>query len=81
MSVIVAIVVGGLETLNLIGDRLGLTDGGGFWGAVGGINNNFGVLGYGIVGLFLISWLVSYMVYRAKRYDEIEVSISSKAQG
>src|SRR5271166_4541983 len=31
VSVIVALVIGGLETLNLIGDQLGLTDGGGFW--------------------------------------------------
>ena len=75
VSVLVAVVVGGLEALNLIGDQLGLTDGGGFWGAIGYINDNFGVLGYGIVGLFLISWLVSYVVYRAKRYDDIEVSI------
>jgi HoxN/HupN/NixA family high-affinity nickel-transporter len=28
VSVVVALVVGGLETLNLIGDQLGLTDGG-----------------------------------------------------
>ncbi len=34
VSVIVAVIVGGLETLNLIGDQLGLTDGGGFWGVV-----------------------------------------------
>ena len=32
VSVVVALVVGGLETLNLIGDQLGLSDGGGFWG-------------------------------------------------
>jgi high-affinity nickel-transport protein len=74
VSVVVAVVVGGLEALNLIGDQLGLTDGGGFWGAIGAINDNFGILGYGIVGLFLVSWLISWVVYRAKRYDEIEVS-------
>ena len=74
VSVIVALVVGGLETLNLIGDQLGLTDGGGFWGAIGSLNDNFGVLGYIIVGIFVVAWLVSYLVYRANRYDEIEVS-------
>ena len=73
LSVLVAIVVGGLEVLNLIGDQLGLTEGDGFWGAIGAINDNFGVLGYIIVGLFLVGWLVSFLVYRAKRYDEIEV--------
>ena len=42
VSVVVAVVVGGLEVLNLIGDQLGLTDAGGFWGAIGAINDNFG---------------------------------------
>jgi nickel/cobalt transporter (NiCoT) family protein len=74
VSVVVAVVVGGLETLNLIGDQLGLTDGGGFWGAIGSLNDNFGVLGYLIVGIFIAAWLISYVVYRVNRYDEIEAS-------
>ncbi len=74
VSVVVALVVGSLEVLNLIGDQLGLTDGGGFWGAIGSLNDNFGVLGYLIVGIFIVAWLVSYLIYRAKNYDEIEVS-------
>ena len=74
VSVIVAVVVGGLEVLNLIGDQLGLTDGGGFWGAIGAINDNFGILGYLIVGIFLVSWLVSFLIYRAKGYDAIEAT-------
>jgi len=73
-SVVVAVVVGGLETLNLVGDQLGLTDGGGFWGAIGALNDNFGVLGYVIVGVFVVAWLVSFVVYRLKRYDEIEAA-------
>ena len=73
-SVIVAVVVGGLETLNLIGDQLGLTDGGGFWGAIGSLNDNFGVLGYVIIGIFVVAWAISYVVYRINRYDEIEAS-------
>ena len=74
VSVIVAVVVGGLEVLNLIGDQLGLTNGGGFWGAIGAINDNFGILGYLIVGIFVISWLVSFLIYRAKGYDTIEAT-------
>jgi high-affinity nickel-transport protein len=38
------------------------------------INDNFGILGYMIVGIFVVSWLISFIVYRAKRYDEIGVS-------
>ncbi len=74
VSVIVAVIVGGLETLNLIGDRLGLTDGGGFWGAIGSLNDNFGMLGYVIVGVFVAAWAISYVVYRVNGYDEIEAS-------
>ena len=70
-SVVVAVVVGGLETLNLIGDQLGLTDGGGFWGMIGALNDNFGEIGYLIIGIFVLAWLVSFVVYRLKRYDEI----------
>ncbi|MGD0641415.1 MAG: HoxN/HupN/NixA family nickel/cobalt transporter [Roseiarcus sp.] len=76
VSVVVAVVVGGLETLNLIGDQLGLTDGGGFWGAIGTLNDNFGMLGYLIVGIFVVAWLVSFIVYRLKGYDKIETVAS-----
>ncbi len=74
VSVVVALVVGGLEVLNLIGDQLGLTDGGGFWGAIGSLNDNFGVLGFVIVGIFIAAWLISYAIYRVNRYDEIEAT-------
>ena len=74
VSVVVALVVGGFEALNLIGDQLGLTAGGGFWGAIGAVNDNFGTLGYVIVGIFLIGWLISFIVYRANGYDAIEVT-------
>ena len=74
VSVVVAVIVGGLEALNLIGDQLGLTDGGGFWGMIGALNDNFGMLGYLIVGLFVVSWAVSYAVYRINGYDDIEAT-------
>jgi high-affinity nickel-transport protein len=73
VSVVVAVIVGGLEALNLIGDQLGLTDDGGFWGAIASLNDNFGVLGYIIIGIFIVAWLISYVVYRVNRYDEIDV--------
>ncbi|WP_237479729.1 HoxN/HupN/NixA family nickel/cobalt transporter [Lichenibacterium dinghuense] len=70
VSVAVAVLVGGLEALGLVADRLKLE--GGFWDGVGALNDNFGVLGLVIVGLFLVSWAVSVAVYRYKRYDEAE---------
>jgi high-affinity nickel-transport protein len=73
VSVVVAVIVGGLEVLNLIGDQLGLTGAGGFWGAIGSLSDNFGVLGIAIIGIFLAAWLISYAVYRFNRYDELDV--------
>jgi len=77
VSVVVAVVIGGLETLNLIGDQLGLMDGGGFWGAIGTINDNFGILGYVIIGIFVLSWVGSVVFYKFKRYDELEIKAAA----
>ena len=71
VSVLVAVVVGGLEALNLIGAQFGLADRGGFWSLIAAMNDNFGVLGLFIVGIFVLAWVVSYGVYQAKGYDEI----------
>jgi high-affinity nickel-transport protein len=67
VSVLVALVVGGIETLGLIGDQFHLQ--GIFWNAIADLNDNFGALGYGIVALFVVSWGLSFIVYRSKRYD------------
>jgi nickel/cobalt transporter (NiCoT) family protein len=67
VSVLVALVVGGIETLGLIADQFQLQ--GAFWKAISDLNDNFGALGYGIVALFIVSWGTSFLVYRFKRYD------------
>ena len=70
ISVVAALVIGGVEALGLIAERLALE--GPFWGAVAALRDNFGFLGYGIVVFFVASWLVSYLVYKAKGYDRLE---------
>ena len=72
VSVLAALVVGGVEALGLVADHLNLE--GGFWRAIAALNRNFGSLGFLIIGLFIASWLVSMLVYRLRRYDEIEVT-------
>jgi len=71
VSVVVAVVIGGIETLGLIGDTFKL--GGPFWDAIGSLNDNFGVLGYIIIGIFALSWLISVLIYRGKGYDKLDV--------
>ncbi|MTJ83216.1 MAG: HoxN/HupN/NixA family nickel/cobalt transporter [Telmatospirillum sp.] len=72
VSVVVALLIGGVEALGLIADRLSLD--GPFWEAVGNLNDNFGVLGFVIIGIFVASWLVSIAIYRWKGYDGIDVA-------
>jgi len=71
VPVLVALVIGGIETLGLIAGQFHLQ--GVFWNATSNLNDNFGALGYGIVALFVVSWGVSLLVYRFKRYDRMRI--------
>ena len=70
VSVLVALIVGGLETLNLIGDKLELK--GNPWETIGAVNDNFGILGYLIIGVFVATWAISALFYRLMGYDRLE---------
>jgi high-affinity nickel-transport protein len=72
ISVVVALVVGGIEALGLLAGHFHLT--GMFWDGVIKLNDHFGTLGYFIVGLFALSWIVSIAVYKWRRFDELEVN-------
>lgn len=72
VSVIVALLVGGIEALGLIGDHFEFA--GTFWDFVRGLNENIGSLGYLIIGIFIVCWLVSAAVYRMKGYDRIIIA-------
>jgi nickel/cobalt transporter (NiCoT) family protein len=73
ISVIVALVIGSLEALSIVATELNLS--GPFWDQINVLNGQFGLLGIIIVGLFIASWLVSTIIYKARRYDEIDVNI------
>ena len=72
VSVLVALLVGGIEALGLVADRFALQ--GRFWQAIGSLGNNLGALGYGIVAVFLLGWLASTVIYKLKGYDAIEAA-------
>ncbi len=71
VSVMVALVIGGIEALGLLGEHFRLE--GWYWGAVAKLNDNFGTLGYFIVGLFALSWIVSIAFYKWRRFDDLEL--------
>ena len=72
VSVVVAVLIGGIEALGLLGDQLSLS--GWFWDGVGMLNENFGSLGFIIIGVFVAAWIGSVILYRYKGLDDIEVA-------
>ena len=75
VSVLVAVLIGGIETLQIISAQLNLS--GGFWSFLN--NMDIGVVGFGIIAIFVLSWGISSLVYRLNRYDEMEVRHPSSA--
>lgn len=61
-SVAVALFIGGVEALGLVADRLGLS--GGAWALVDGLNESLANVGFAVIALFVIAWLVSSVLYR-----------------
>ena len=70
VSVLVAVLIGGIEALGLVADRMNLE--GPFWSFIGALNDNFGSLGYLIIAVFVGSWLISIAIYRLGRFDRLE---------
>ncbi|MDI2112608.1 HoxN/HupN/NixA family nickel/cobalt transporter [Commensalibacter nepenthis] len=67
VSIIVAIFIGGIEALALLADQLQLT--GFFWDVISDLGNNFNDLGYAIIGLFILAWLISYVIYKKQNIE------------
>lgn len=67
ISVVVALLIGGIEGLGLVASNLGLE--GWFWEAIDNLNGGLANFGYLVIGIFLTSWAVSYLLYRWQRLD------------
>jgi len=65
LSVAVALLIGSIELLQVASAKLGLDDG--FSRFLAGLD--FGLVGYGIVGLFVLTWAVSALVWRTRRIE------------
>ncbi len=68
-SVVVALFIGGIEALGLIADRLGLE--GGVWMVVGSLNDSLANFGFVVIGVFVLAWIVSMLIYKARDYDRL----------
>lgn len=68
LSVFIALLIGSIQALQIIAEKLQLK--GAFFSFIREVD--FGNLGYIIIGAFLASWCISFLVYRVKRYDLFE---------
>jgi high-affinity nickel-transport protein len=69
-SVVVALLIGGIEAAGLIKDKLNLS--GGAWDLIGALNEHFGTMGFLIIGIFAFIWLASVIIYRVKGLHRLE---------
>jgi high-affinity nickel-transport protein len=76
-SVIVAVVIGGALALGLIAEKLGLK--GGLWDVIETVNE-FGALGFVIIGFFVVCWIGSMLIYRLKGYDRLDARFVQPAE-
>ena len=66
LSVVVALVIGTIELMSALADKLTLT--GQPWDFVSGLDLNY--VGYAIVAMFVLTWLVALAVWRFGRIEE-----------
>ncbi len=66
LSVAVALVIGGVEIIGLLADKMGITTGP--LAAIGGLDLEH--VGYGIVALFVLTWAVAITVWKVGRVEE-----------
>ncbi len=69
ISVLVALVIGGIECLQVIIQEAGLS--GGVWGYIHDqldISN----MGFVIIGIFMVSWIGSILYYKLRRIDRLD---------
>jgi high-affinity nickel-transport protein len=69
ISVLVALLIGGIEALGLLVDQLGLEGGG--WSVISDLNDDLTNFGFIVIGVFILAWGLSAIVYRWKGYDRL----------
>ena len=65
VSIVVAILIAGIEVLGLERDHAQLT--GAYWRIAGSLAGNLNSIGFSIIGIFMATWLGSFLLHRYKR--------------
>jgi len=78
VSFVIALAIGGLEALSIIAAKFELDTG--VWAYINILSDNSGVMGYGIIGLLIVSWLVAVAVYRVAELDQFDAALPSSGE-
>jgi nickel/cobalt transporter (NiCoT) family protein len=70
VSFVIAFLIGSLEALNVLAAKFHLDTG--VWVYVNAMGDNSALVGYGIIGLMIASWLASIIVYRVAGLDKLD---------
>jgi len=70
VSFMIALLIGSLEAVNVLAAKFHLQTG--VWAYLNVANDNSTLLGYGIIGLMMASWLASMVVYRVAGFEELD---------
>ncbi|MDA4122084.1 MAG: HoxN/HupN/NixA family nickel/cobalt transporter [Thaumarchaeota archaeon] len=76
ISVMVAWLIGSIELLQVLSTELNL--GGGFWAWLNALD--FETIGYGIVAIFVASWVISMAYWKLNRFEQRYAGIIGAAQ-
>lgn len=74
ISIVVALLIGGVEMLQVIQQETSAK--GAFWDAVK--NVPLANSGFYIIAIFLASWLISIVLYKVKRIDELDAALVAR---
>ena len=70
-SVFVALVIGSIQALGALGEKFKFE--GAFWEAIGSVKDQFDILGFAVVGFFILAWLISAAVYRYGGFHKMQL--------
>jgi nickel/cobalt transporter (NiCoT) family protein len=70
ISIVLALVVGGIEILNLAGTKLDLS--GAFWSVIDNLSENLSAVGYAVIAVFVLTWLAFFIVSRVRGNDALD---------
>jgi high-affinity nickel-transport protein len=70
-SVFIALLIGSVQALGALAEKFKFE--GAFWEAIGSVKDQFDILGFAVVGFFILAWIISAAIYRFGGFHAMQV--------